>query len=448
MRRIPLLLVAIAGVLLLTAGSAVAAAARTAASPPVNSSLPTISGTAQQGHTLTASNGSWSGVTPISYAYRWQRCNSTGSSCGSLGSATNQNYVASSGDVGRTIRVEVTATNADGTSQALSASTGPIAGLGNAPANSKQPDPSGTAQDGRTLTVNHGTWSGTQPMTFTYQWQTCTAVKSVCTNLAGMTGSSVLLNANQVGLLMRATVVASNVAGKTSAFSNTTAVVIAKATAPVNVSLPAITGSTHVGQRITASSGVWTGVTTSPYTYQWSRCNSNGSGCANVYGATGQTYALGQADLGLAIRVNVTAKNVTGSTSATSAASAIAARIVTTAGFRAVLRSGQEVTYPNGKTAAALGHFTARVTGTTLRWTLTFSHLSGKATVTRLNKGVRGTNGAPFKSLCRTCHSPTHGTLTLTASQLDAMLHGRAYVNIHTAMNTRGEIRGQISRVS
>jgi hypothetical protein len=36
--------------------------------------------------------------------------------------------------------------------------------------------------------------------------------------------------------------------------------------------------------------------------------------------------------------------------------------------------------------------------------------------------------------------------LTLTASQRDAMLPGGTYVNIHTAKNTRGEIRGQISR--
>jgi CHRD domain-containing protein/predicted actin-binding protein len=447
MRRIPLLLVVIAGVVLLTAGSAVAAAARMAASPPVNSSLPTIGGTAQQGHTLTASNGSWGGVTPIAYTYQWQRCNSSGSSCGSIGNATNQNYVASSGDVGRTIRIEVTATNADGKSQALSASTGPIAAPGNAPANTKQPDPSGTPQEGRTLTVNHGTWSGSQPITFTYQWQSCTPGSSVCTNLSGMTASSVLLGASQVGKLMRATVVATNAAGTSSAFSNLTAAVLAKATAPLNVSLPAISGSTHVGQLITASTGAWTGVTTSPYSYQWIRCNTDGSACANVSGATGQTYGLGPADLGLAIRVTVTAKNVTGSTSATSPASKVAARIVTTAGFRAVLRANQEVTYPNGSRTASIGHFTARLSGKTLRWTLTYSHLSGRATVTRLNKGARGTNGAPFKSLCRTCLATTRGTLTLTASQLNAMLHGQTYVNIHTAMNTRGEIRGQISRV-
>ena len=421
---------------------------RTAASPPVNSSLPTIAGTAQQGHTLTASNGSWDGTTPITFTYQWQRCNSSGSSCGAIGSAKSQNYVASSGDVGRTLRVQVTGTNADGTSQALSGPTAVITAPGNAPANTKQPDPSGTAQEGRTITVSHGNWSGTAPITFTYQWQSCTATNSVCSNVTGMTGSSMVLGAAQVGMLMRATVLATNPAGKTSAFSNVTAVVLAKASAPVNTSLPTISGSAHVGQQVTASTGTWTSATTSTYSYQWSRCNSNGTSCSSVSGATGQSYGIGQVDLGNAIRVVVTAKNVTGSAGATSAASKISARIVTTAGFKAVLRPGQELTYPNGRRAASIGHFTGHLTGKTLRWTLTYSHLSGRPTVARLNKGVRGTNGAPFKSLCRTCTTTTRGTLTLTASQLSAMLSGHTYVNVHTAMNTRGEIRGQISRVS
>ena len=448
MRRIPLLLVVIASVLPLLAASALAAAVRTAASPPVNSSLPTISGTAQQGHTLTAANGSWGGVTPIAYTYQWQRCNSAGSSCGSISKATNQNYVASSGDVGRTIRVEVTATNADGKGQALSAATGTIANLGSAPANTKQPDPSGTAQDGQTITVNTGTWSGLQPITFTYQWQSCTATGSVCTNLVGSKASSFLIGVKQVGTLLRAAVVATNSAGKTSAFSNVTAIVLAKGSAPVNVSLPVISGSAHVGQRLNASTGVWNGVSTTSFGYQWSRCNSNGGSCANISGATGQSYGVGQADFGMGIRVNVTATNVIGSTHAISAASTIGARLVTNARFTAVLRSGQELTRPSGTSALAVGHFTAKLTGKTLRWTLTFSHLTGRPTVARLNRGVRGTNGAAFKLLCRTCVTPSHGTLTLTASQLDAMLHHRTYVNIHTTKNARGEIRGQISRVS
>ncbi|MDP9286535.1 MAG: CHRD domain-containing protein [Actinomycetota bacterium] len=436
-----------AGVLSAISGSALAAAVRTAASPPVNNSLPTIGGTAQEGQTLTASNGSWGGVTPIGYAYQWQRCNSSGSACGSIGQATHQNYVASNGDVGRTIRVEVTATNADGTSQALSGATGAIADLGAAPANTKQPNPSGTVQEGQTVTVDNGSWSGGKPITFSYQWQTCTATNPVCTDIAGVTGASYLIGTSQVGSLLRAIVTATNSTGKNSAFSNLTTAVLAKAGSPVNSSLPTISGSASVGQRLQASTGVWTGAANG-FSYQWSRCNSNGSGCASVSGATGQSYGVGQADLGMALRVSVTAANSNGSTSATSAASVIAARSVLTARFNAVLRAGQEVVRPKGVPTRAAGHFTAKLTGRTLRWTLTFSHLSGRPTVARLHKGVRGANGVAFKSLCRQCLSPAHGTVTLTASQRDALRRGRTYVNIYTIRNTHGEIRGQINRVS
>ena len=146
--------------------------------------------------------------------------------------------------------------------------------------------------------------------------------------------------------MLRATVTATNSAGKTSASSNLTAAVLAKASAPVNTSLPVISGSASVGQTLQASTGVWTGAATNGFSYQWSRCNANGTACASISGATGQSYGVGQADLGMALRVSVTATNSTGSTSATSAASVIAATVVRTARFNAVLRPGQEVTPP------------------------------------------------------------------------------------------------------
>ena len=450
MRRITILLALMASALAVMSGSALASVARTVASPPANTSLPTISGTAREGQTLTASNGSWGGATPITYAYQWQRCNSSGSSCGSIGKATNQNYVVSHTDVDNTIRVEVTATNADGTSQALSAASAAVAPLsGNAPANTKQPNPSGTAQEGQTVKVDNGSWSGLKPITFTYQWQSCTAVNPVCTNLAGVTGSSFLIGTSQIGSLLRATVTATNSSGNTSMASNLTAAVIAKAGSPVNTSLPRISGSTSVGQRLQASTGTWTGLSTNGFGYQWTRCNANGGACAGISGATGQSYGVGTADLGMALRVNVIATNATGSTSATSAASVIRVAVVKTARVSGALRAGQEVIRPRGTSSSAAGHFTAKLTGNTLSWTLTFSHLSGRPTHISLNKGSRGVSGAEFKTLCRFCPtSSAHGTLTLTSSQRDTLLRGRAYVNVFTARNKHGEIRGQITRLS
>ena len=448
MRRIPILLAIVVSALTVISGSALAAAGRAAASPPVNNSLPTIGGTAREGQTLTATSGSWGGVTPITYAYQWQRCNSSGSSCGSIGSATNQNYVVSHTDLNNTMRVEVTATNADGKNQALSAATGQVAALGSIPANTKQPSPSGTAQEGQTIKVDDGDWSGLKPITFSYQWQTCTAVNPVCTNLAGMTTSSFLVGASQIGSLLRATVTATNSSGNTSVSSNLTSAVIAKAASPVNTSLPMISGFRTVGQRLQASTGTWTGVIGNDFTFQWTRCNSNGSSCAGISGATGQSYGVGKADLGMALRVNVTAKNANGSMIATSAASRIGATIVKSYRYSAVLRAGQEVIRPKGTPASAVGRLTAKLTGRTLSWTLTFSRLTGRPTHASLNKGIRGVNGAAFKTLCRYCISGVHGTVTLTASQRDSLVRGRAYVNVFTTRHTHGEIRGQITRVS
>jgi fibronectin-binding autotransporter adhesin len=442
MRRIPLLLGVIASAFMVTSGSALAAGARTAASPPVNNSIPKISGTAREGHTLTASNGTWSGVAPISYAYQWQRCNSGGSSCAGLPGATNQNYVASAGDVNQTLRVQVTAKNADGTAQALSGPTAGIAASGNAPASTKQPNPSGTPQDGQTIKTDDGSWSGSNPITFTYQWQSCTAVNPVCTNIVGATSSSYAINASQDGLLLRAVVVASNSFGKSFATSNLTTVVIAKASSPLNSALPAISGTKSVGNTLSASTGSWTGVAANAFTYQWTRCNSNGTACSNVSGATGTSYGVGLADLGLAVRVNVTATNSTGSTLATSVASVIARPVIKTYRFSATLRANQEVEKVTSTRYA--GHFTATAKGKTLTWTLTFAHLSGYPTFAALNTGNRGANGPSFKTLCRQCVSGAHGTMTLTASQLDRFLRNQVYVNVHTPRHPLGEIRGQV----
>src|SRR2546423_4037077 len=87
-------------------------AAAAAAATPQNTSLPTISGTPKVGSTQTADNGTWSN-TPTSFAYQWQRCASDGTGCGDLSGATSKTYTPVSGDVGHTLRVVVTAMNAD-----------------------------------------------------------------------------------------------------------------------------------------------------------------------------------------------------------------------------------------------------------------------------------------------------------------------------------------------
>lgn len=85
---------------------------------PVNTAQPSISGDAIVGETLAAENGTWSN-SPTSYSYRWLQCDRFGGSCVPTG-FTGRHYTVQLADVGGTLRVNVTARNANGSATARS----------------------------------------------------------------------------------------------------------------------------------------------------------------------------------------------------------------------------------------------------------------------------------------------------------------------------------------
>ena len=300
------------------------AAGSTAAQPsqppaPVNTAAPAISGTAQQGQTLTASAGSWSN-NPSSYAYQWQDCSSS-SSCSNISGATSSSYVLQSSDVGKTIDVVVTATNASGSASGTSGQTGTVqADPPPAPVNTAAPAISGTAQQGQTLTASAGSWSN-NPSSYAYQWQDCSSSSS-CSNISGATSSSYVLQSSDVGKTIDVVVTATNASGSASGTSGQTGTVQADPPpAPVNTAAPAISGTAQQGQTLTASAGSWSN-NPSSYAYQWQDCSSSSS-CSNISGATSSSYVLQSSDVGKTIDVVVTATNASGSASGTSGQTAV-----------------------------------------------------------------------------------------------------------------------------
>jgi hypothetical protein len=112
--------------------------------------------------------------------------------------------------------------------------------------------------------------------------------------------------------------------------------------------------------------------------------------------------------------------------------------------FTAVLNAGQEVPHPTHIMSGASGKFTATLNGTTLKWKLTFAHLTGPASAAHIHAGKKGVPGAVIVPLCGPCTSPASGTATVSSSVISKLKAGTTYVNVHTAKNQNGEIRGQI----
>ena len=116
--------------------------------------------------------------------------------------------------------------------------------------------------------------------------------------------------------------------------------------------------------------------------------------------------------------------------------------------LRTVMTAAQEVPAPSGDVGAARGTFTATVnrsdTGASISWQLTFGGLTGPAGAAHIHQAATGVAGPVVVPLCGPCQSPLSGTGNLTEAVVDAIESGNAYVNVHTAANGPGEIRGQL----
>jgi hypothetical protein len=333
---------------------------------PSNTAPPVISGVTVQGHTLSSSEGSWTGD-PTSYAYQWQRCNSSGGTCSSVSGATHSTYNLGSGDVAHTLRVVVTATNEGGSAPATSAASAVITAPPPAPpTNSALPAITGSAIEGETLKASQGTWTGS-PTSYTYQWQRCSSAGTSCSSVSGATGTSYSLSAIDVEHTLRVVVTATNAGGSASATSAASAVISAPTPPPTNSALPGISGTTVEGETLSASKGTWTGSPTS-YTYQWQDCNSSGSSCAAISGATSSSHELSSSDVGHTLRVVVTATNAGGSTPATSTASAVIAAPPPPAPTNSALPAITGTTVEGETLSTSKGTWTGSPTSYTYQW--------------------------------------------------------------------------------
>jgi hypothetical protein len=102
-----------------TANSNKTAVVPAASGAPVVTGRPTISGDAIVGESLTASKGQWNG-SPTSFGYQWLRCDQNGAFCFAIDGATGSSYGVRTADIYETLRVAVSAKNANGVTSSTS----------------------------------------------------------------------------------------------------------------------------------------------------------------------------------------------------------------------------------------------------------------------------------------------------------------------------------------
>ncbi len=280
-----------------------------------------------------------------------------------------------------------------------------------APVASAPPLISGRATEGQTLDASVGAWSG-NPSSYAYQWEDCDAAGERCSDIASATGSSHRLDEGDVEDTVRVTVTATNLGGSTESTSAATGVVAAEGPteAPSNTVLPSVTGTAAEGETLTAMRGSWTESPTS-YAYQWQDCSKTGGACTNINAATSSSYKLQEGDVGHTVRIEVTARNVVGSTKASSETTEV---VVAEASVPAPVNSGglpsiSGVDEEGQLLSASPGSWTNDPTGFSYRWEDCNS--SGERCAS-----ISGTTASTYKLVARDVGDSVRVVVTATNS--------------------------------
>lgn len=263
---------------------------------PVNLTAPVASGGDPfVGNTLSVTDGTWTNA-PTGFAYQWTRDGSP------IGSATASTYLLVTADEGALIRCEVTASNSAGDSAPEpSNALGPIFTV---PSSVTAPVIAGDATQGETLTVTStGTWTYS-PSSFDYQWTRDGSP------IGSATSDSYLLDAADVGALIRCEVTAINAAGSsTPEPSNALGPVASAGEAPVITVAPVLGSGLRVGDLIDVTAATVTGDPAPTVVYTLRRNGTPVAGLTDVDFATLAAHQYVDADEGVDLTVRADASN-------------------------------------------------------------------------------------------------------------------------------------------
>ena len=259
--------------------------------------LPTISGTAQAGQTLTAQTSGITdadGLDNVEYSYQWLADDAE------IQGATDSTYTLTDDEMGKAIKVKVSFTDDANNEETLtSAAAAAVSARPNSPATG-EPSISGTAQAGEKLTANTSGITdadGLDNVEYSYQWLADDA------EIQGATDSTYTLTDDEVGKAIKVKVSFTDDRNDEETLTSTaTAAVTARPNSPATGE-PSISGTAQARETLTANISAIVdadGLANVDFSYQWLADD------ADIQDASDSTYTLMDDDVGKAIKVRVT----------------------------------------------------------------------------------------------------------------------------------------------
>ena len=268
-----------------------------------------IDGTAEEDQILTANVDNVADEDGLgAFSYQWQ--SNTGANGGfeNIDNATGETYTLGDADVGREVRVQVSYTDGNNTAETLtSAPTTAVTNINDEPTGSVSID--GAAREDETLTANTDNIADadglpTDATGYRYQWQSNTGANGAFEPIAGATSQSYTLGDADVGREVRVEVRYTDGRGRAESVNSEATTAVSNINDNPTGSVT-IDGTAAEDETLTANTDTLAdddGLGT--LNYQWQRSDGSGD-FENIANATGETYTLGDADVGRNIRVVV-----------------------------------------------------------------------------------------------------------------------------------------------
>jgi hypothetical protein len=253
---------------------------------------PLVSGKGEVGARLECSSGAWTGHPTPTLTYSWWREGHE------IAGQTGTSYTVTSEDEGYSLSCRVTAENSFGKAFKESSNAVSVPGAPPKLVAGKSPEVEGIGGVGETLTCNHGQWTGTAEITYSYEWLLNGA------SISGASGSTIVVESSYEGKEVACRVTATNRVGKEIAASAEKKLPIKP---PVDLTKPAITGGKSEGSSLTCSHGEWSNSPKSNgYQYHWYRQVGNSE---EQLPETSEHHTVVREDVGHALFCVVSAEN-------------------------------------------------------------------------------------------------------------------------------------------